>query len=59
MQEWLAHRFASACLFAGERCREVTVARGAFSPDCALAVMNAAGTAQLGFRSRALLNSPG
>jgi glycosyltransferase involved in cell wall biosynthesis len=43
-QEWLAHRFASACLFASERFREVAVARRTVRADRALTVMNAADT---------------
>lgn len=44
MQEWLAHRFASAVVFATERFREVAVARRTVALEHSIAVMNAADT---------------
>lgn len=44
VQEWLSHRFASACCFATERFRQGAIARGTVRPDRSIAVMNAADT---------------
>jgi glycosyltransferase involved in cell wall biosynthesis len=44
VQEWLSHRFASACCFATERFRQGAIARGTVRADRSLAVMNAADT---------------
>lgn len=43
-QEWLSHRFASACIFATETFRQQAVARGTVRADRSIAVMNAADT---------------
>lgn len=43
-QEWLSHRFASACCFATERFRRGAIERGTVGEDRSLAVMNAADT---------------
>lgn len=42
LQEWLSHRFASACIFATETFRQCAIARGTVSADRSIAVMNAA-----------------
>lgn len=44
VQEWLSHRFASACIFATERFRQGAIARHTVRPDRSIAVMNAADT---------------
>lgn len=44
VQEWLSHRFASACVFATERFRQGAIERGTVRPDRSIAVMNAADT---------------
>lgn len=44
VQEWLSHRFASACCFATERFRAVAVERGSVREADSIAVMNAADT---------------
>ena len=44
LQEWLSHRFASACCFATERFRQGALARGTCRADRSIAVMNAADT---------------
>jgi glycosyltransferase involved in cell wall biosynthesis len=44
VQEWLSHRFASACCFATERFRQGALARGTVRAGRSLAVMNAADT---------------
>jgi glycosyltransferase involved in cell wall biosynthesis len=44
LQEWLAHRFASACVFATERFRQCAMARGTVRAERSMAVMNAADT---------------
>lgn len=44
VQEWLSHRFASACCFATERFRQGALARGTCRADRSIAVMNAADT---------------
>lgn len=44
VQEWLSHRFASACCFATERFRQGALARRTCRADRSLAVMNAADT---------------
>jgi glycosyltransferase involved in cell wall biosynthesis len=44
VQEWLSHRFASACVFATERFRQGAIARGTVRADQSIAVMNAADT---------------
>lgn len=44
LQEWISHRFASACCFATERFRQGALARGTVRADRSIAVMNAADT---------------
>lgn len=44
LQEWISHRFASACVFATERFRQGAIARGTVRADRSIAVMNAADT---------------
>ena len=44
LQEWLSHRFASACCFATERFRQGALARRTVRADRSIAVMNAADT---------------
>jgi glycosyltransferase involved in cell wall biosynthesis len=44
LQEWISHRFASACVFATERFRQCAIARGTVREDRSIAVMNAADT---------------
>ncbi|MBX3462794.1 MAG: glycosyltransferase [Planctomycetes bacterium] len=44
VQEWLSHRFASACCFATERFRQGALARRTCRADRSIAVMNAADT---------------
>ena len=44
VQEWLSHRFATACIFATERFRQGAIARGTVSAPRSIAVMNAADT---------------
>ena len=44
LQEWLSHRFASACIYATERFRQGALARGTVRADRSIAVMNAADT---------------
>lgn len=44
MQEWLSHRFASACVFATERFRQCAIARRTVRAERSIAVMNAADT---------------
>lgn len=44
IQEWLSHRFASACVFATERFRQCAMARGTVRATRSIAVMNAADT---------------
>ncbi|MCB9878039.1 MAG: glycosyltransferase [Planctomycetes bacterium] len=44
VQEWLSHRFASACVFATERFRSEAVARGTVREGDSIACMNAADT---------------
>ncbi|MCA8973162.1 MAG: glycosyltransferase [Planctomycetes bacterium] len=44
LQEWLSHRFASACVFATERFRRCAIARGTVREERSIAVMNAADT---------------
>ena len=43
-QEWLSHRFATACIFATERFRQGAIARGTVRESGSIAVMNAADT---------------
>jgi glycosyltransferase involved in cell wall biosynthesis len=43
-QEWLAHRFATACCFATERFRQAALARRTCRAERSIAVMNAADT---------------
>lgn len=44
LQEWLSHRFASACVFATERFRQGAIARGTVKESNSIACMNAADT---------------
>ena len=44
LQEWISHRFASACVFATERFRQGAIARGTVREDRSIACMNAADT---------------
>ncbi len=44
VQEWISHRFASACVFATERFRQGAIARRTVRADRSIAVMNAADT---------------
>lgn len=44
LQEWLSHRFASACVFATERFRQVAIARGSVREQDSISCMNAADT---------------
>ncbi|MBZ0152754.1 MAG: glycosyltransferase [Planctomycetes bacterium] len=44
VQEWLSHRFASACIFATERFRRGALERGTVREHRSIAVMNAADT---------------
>jgi glycosyltransferase involved in cell wall biosynthesis len=44
LQEWLSHRFATACVFATERFRQGAIARGTVGDERSIAVMNAADT---------------
>ena len=44
VQEWVSHRFASACVFATEIFRSAAVARGTVRAERSIAVMNAADT---------------
>ena len=44
LQEWLSHRFASACVFATERFRQGAIARGTVREERSIACMNAADT---------------
>jgi glycosyltransferase involved in cell wall biosynthesis len=44
LQEWISHRFASACVFATERFRQGALGRGTVRADRSIAVMNAADT---------------
>jgi glycosyltransferase involved in cell wall biosynthesis len=44
VQEWLSHRFASACCFATERFRRGAIERGTVRESRSIAVMNAADT---------------
>ncbi len=44
VQEWISHRFASACVFATERFRQEARARGTVREDRSIAVLNAADT---------------
>jgi len=43
-QEWISHRFASACVFATERFRQCAIERGTVREDRSIACMNAADT---------------
>ncbi len=43
-QEWLSHRFASACIFATETFRQEALARGTVRGERSISVMNAADT---------------
>ena len=44
LQEWISHRFASACVFATERFRQGAIARGTVREDRSISCMNAADT---------------
>ena len=44
LQEWVSHRFASACVFATERFRQGAIARGTVRDSNSIACMNAADT---------------
>jgi glycosyltransferase involved in cell wall biosynthesis len=44
LQEWVSHRFASACCFATERFRQGALARHTVRADRSISVMNAADT---------------
>ena len=44
VQEWLSHRFATACIFATETFRQEALARRTVREDRSIAVMNAADT---------------
>jgi glycosyltransferase involved in cell wall biosynthesis len=44
LQEWVSHRFASACVFATERFRQGAIARSTVREDRSIACMNAADT---------------
>jgi len=44
VQEWISHRFASACVFATERFRQCAIARRTVRESRSIAVMNAADT---------------
>ena len=44
LQEWISHRFASACVFATERFRQGAIARGTVRESRSISCMNAADT---------------
>jgi glycosyltransferase involved in cell wall biosynthesis len=58
LQELLSHRFATACLFASERFREVATLRGTVRSERSLTVMNAADTRLFDHRAHPYRGAP-